>query len=61
MPDKNSLMFRDGEKRIDYVLAYTDLKDERDVQKREAFHKQLQDDGLLLEFEDKRVRLSHYV
>lgn len=48
-------MFRDGERLIDYVLAYTDLKDEGHEQKRDKFHTALQVEGLELEIEDKKV------
>lgn len=58
-------MFRDGERYIDYVLAYADLKDEHDTAKRDAFHKALEDDhGLELEHEDKKVLtddLNHWL
>ena len=56
MPDRNTLQFRDGERYIDYVLAYTDLKDEHDAAKREAFHEALEKEGLELEHEDKKVK-----
>lgn len=50
-------MFRDGERRIDYVLAYTDLKEEDKIGKREEFHKGLIAAGLEMEIEPKRVSL----
>lgn len=49
------MMFRDGERRIDYILAYNDTKDEDLEHKRDEYHNTLIKDGLELEIEDKQV------
>ncbi|XP_067946749.1 anoctamin-4-like isoform X2 [Watersipora subatra] len=54
VPDRESLMFRDGERRIDYVLAYQDIKDAEDIEKREKFFEELKEKGVELEIEDKK-------
>ena len=48
-------MFRDGERKIDYVLAYRDLEDESRNEKRVRFLTALREEGLELEIEDKKV------
>ena len=50
------MFFRDGERRIDFVLAYHDTEKTEKIRKREIFEKNLQDEGLELELEDKKVR-----
>lgn len=48
-------MFRDGERKIDYVLAYKDLEDESKGEKQLRFLAALREEGLELEIEDKKV------
>lgn len=58
------MYFRDGKRRIDFVLAYTEKDDisgkdaEKEAKKkerREMFELNLKEEGLELEYEDKRV------
>lgn len=55
MPDSDTLLFRDGERKIDYILAYVDCDSDK-MSKRESFENALKEEGLELETEDKRVR-----
>lgn len=52
---RETLFFRDGTRRIDYILAFTDTDDPKKVEKRELFEKNLSGEGLELEYEDKQV------
>ncbi|XP_022244136.1 anoctamin-5-like isoform X2 [Limulus polyphemus] len=54
---KNTLYFRDGKRRIDFVLVYKDLSDPQKEEKRKIFEANLKEEGLELELEDKS--LSH--
>ncbi len=60
------MFFRDGKRRIDFVLAFSEREDKptknKDVEresrrreKRELFEKNLAAEGLELEYEDKKV------
>ncbi len=44
--------------RIDYVLVYTDELDQKGTTKRESYEQNLRDNGLVLETEDKAVRMG---
>lgn len=55
--EKATLVFRDGKRKIDYVLAY-EPEDEEDLkkeQRRKTFEKNLVEEGLELEHEGKEV------
>ena len=55
--EKATLFFRDGKKKIDYVLAYEpgDNEDVKKQQRRKTFEKNLIEEGLELEHEGKEV------
>ena len=55
---RNSLKFRDGERQIDFVLVYGETEDPKKKERRETFEQNLQEEGLELEYEDKKVSLS---
>lgn len=50
---KDSVYFRDGVRRIDFVLSYIDEKEERKQERRKQYETNLQKAGLELELEDK--------
>lgn len=53
-PNKDTVFFRDGVRRIDFVLSYVDDKDgEKKQERRRAFEANLEKAGLELETEDK--------
>ncbi|XP_031702257.1 anoctamin-5-like isoform X2 [Anarrhichthys ocellatus] len=53
-PNKDTVFFRDGVRRIDFVLSYVDDKDgEKKQERRRAFEANLKKEGLELETEDK--------
>ena len=54
---KETLFFRDKRRRIDFVLAYKEGKDEdgKHQARRETFENNLKEEGLELEYEDKKV------
>ena len=52
---RETLFFRDGVRRIDYILAFTDTEDPKKLERRETFEKNLHEEGLELEYEDKQV------
>ncbi|XP_069029878.1 anoctamin-5b isoform X2 [Embiotoca jacksoni] len=53
-PNKDTVFFRDGVRRIDFVLSYVDDKDgEKKQERRRAFEANLEKVGLELETEDK--------
>ncbi|KAM6950957.1 anoctamin-5b isoform 1-T1 [Lycodopsis pacificus] len=53
-PNKDTVFFRDGVRRIDFVLSYVDDKDgEKKQERRRAFEANLEKEGLALETEDK--------
>ena len=62
------MFFRDGKRRIDYVLAFTEKEDKpsgkdaekesKKKEKRELFEENLRKEGLELEYEDKKVSCS---
>ncbi|XP_017260946.1 anoctamin-5b isoform X2 [Kryptolebias marmoratus] len=52
-PNRDTVFFRDGVRRIDFVLSYVDDKDERKQERRKEFEKNLEKAGLELETEDK--------
>ena len=58
---RETLFFRDGVRRIDYVLAFTEKENDKDAEKkkekRETFERNLEEEGLQLEYEDKKVSL----
>lgn len=49
------MFFRDGKRRIDFVLSYQDSDKHEKTTKREVFEKNLAEEGLELEYEDKKV------
>ena len=51
-----TLYFRDNRRLIDFVLVYKDSDDPDDSKKRKTFERNLQEEGLELETEDKSVR-----
>ena len=57
--EKATLFFRDGKRKIDFVLAYEPDEEDEDEEKkryrRSTFEKNIVDDGLILEHEDKEV------
>ncbi|MED6279215.1 Anoctamin-5 [Characodon lateralis] len=54
---KDSVFFRDGVRRIDFVLSYVDDKDcEKKQERRRIYEANLKKAGLELETEDKSVR-----
>ncbi|MEQ2202087.1 Anoctamin-5, partial [Xenoophorus captivus] len=54
---KDSVFFRDGARRIDFVLSYVDDKDcEKKQERRRIYEANLKKAGLELETEDKSVR-----
>ena len=57
--EKATLFFRDGKRKIDFVLAYEPHEEDEDEEKkryrRSTFEKNIVDDGLILEHEDKEV------
>ncbi|XP_024152146.1 anoctamin-5b isoform X1 [Oryzias melastigma] len=52
-PNRDTVFFRDGVRRIDFVLSYVDDKDEKKQERRRAFEANLEKTGLQLETEDK--------
>ncbi|XP_038139835.1 anoctamin-5-like isoform X1 [Cyprinodon tularosa] len=52
-PNRDTVFFRDGVRRIDFVLSYVDDKDERKQERRKTFEANLANEGLHLETEDK--------
>ncbi|KAM4597065.1 anoctamin-5b isoform 2-T2 [Fundulus diaphanus] len=52
-PNRDTVFFRDGVRRIDFVLSYVDDKDEKKQERRKAFEANLEKTGLELETEDK--------
>ncbi|XP_072527052.1 anoctamin-5b isoform X1 [Salminus brasiliensis] len=55
--DKDSVYFRDGKRRIDFVLSYVDDKDgDKKAERRRLFESNLEKAGLELETEHKSVR-----
>uniref|UniRef100_A0A3P9HUS4 Anoctamin n=1 Tax=Oryzias latipes TaxID=8090 RepID=A0A3P9HUS4_ORYLA len=52
-PTRDTVFFRDGVRRIDFVLSYVDDKDEKKQERRRAFEANLEKIGLQLETEDK--------
>ncbi|XP_013888130.1 anoctamin-5 isoform X2 [Austrofundulus limnaeus] len=52
-PNRDTVFFRDGVRRIDFVLSYVDDKDERKQERRREFEANLEKAGLELETEDK--------
>ncbi|XP_037551308.1 anoctamin-5b [Nematolebias whitei] len=52
-PNRDTVFFRDGVRRIDFVLSYVDDKDERKQERRKEFEANLEKSGLELETEDK--------
>ncbi|KAI4872191.1 hypothetical protein NFI96_031019 [Prochilodus magdalenae] len=50
---KDSVYFRDGKRRIDFVLSYVEDRDERKQERRRQFEANMQNAGLELELEDK--------
>ncbi|KAM4593137.1 anoctamin-5b isoform 1-T1 [Odontesthes bonariensis] len=52
-PNRDTVFFRDGVRRIDFVLSYVDDKDERKQERRREFEANLEKTGLELETEDK--------
>lgn len=58
VPDKNTMHFRDGTRRIDYILAYPHIeegKGDQKLQKQKRFRDSLEEEGLQVELEDKKV------
>jgi len=59
-----TLLFRDGERKIDFVLCYQDCDDQKKTDRRDRFEKNLEKEGLELEREDKKHSQdgrTHYV
>ena len=52
---RETLFFRDGIRRIDFVLAYKDNLEDHKLDKRVTFEKNLEEEGLEIEYEDKLV------
>ena len=52
---RQTLYFRDGKRKIDFILAYQDTEDGKKVYKRSLFEQNLRKEGLELEQEDKKV------
>ncbi|KAM9765042.1 anoctamin-5b isoform 1-T1 [Menidia menidia] len=52
-PNRDTVFFRDGVRRIDFVLSYVDDKDEKKQERRREFEANLEKIGLELETEDK--------
>ncbi|KAM6942860.1 anoctamin-5b [Xenentodon cancila] len=52
-PNRDTVFFRDGVRRIDFVLSYVDDKDERKQERRREFEANLKKKGLELETVDK--------
>lgn len=53
--EKATLFFRDGVKKIDYILAYEPDDDPKKEERRRTFQKNLVEEGLELEHEGKEV------
>ncbi|XP_047219717.1 anoctamin-5b isoform X2 [Girardinichthys multiradiatus] len=51
--NRDTVFFRDGVRRIDFVLSYVDDKDERKQERRKEFEANLEKEGLELETENK--------
>lgn len=55
----NDLFFKDGKRRIDFVLAYrkqeSEEREEKRVKKRQNFEANLLEEGLQLEYENSEV------
>uniref|UniRef100_A0A8C5GQI3 Anoctamin n=1 Tax=Gouania willdenowi TaxID=441366 RepID=A0A8C5GQI3_GOUWI len=59
-PNKDTVFFRDGVRRIDFVLSYLDDKDgEKKQERRREFEANLEKQGLELETEDKSDSKDH--
>ncbi|KAK2853960.1 hypothetical protein Q5P01_006621 [Channa striata] len=59
-PNKDTVFFRDGVRRIDFVLSYVDDKDgEKKQERRREFEANLEKAGLELETEDKADSKDH--
>uniref|UniRef100_A0A8C6P2S4 Anoctamin n=1 Tax=Nothobranchius furzeri TaxID=105023 RepID=A0A8C6P2S4_NOTFU len=58
-PNRDTVFFRDGVRRIDFVLSYIDDKDERKQERRREFEANLEKEGLELETEDKSDSKDH--
>ncbi|XP_054900801.1 anoctamin-5b isoform X1 [Poeciliopsis prolifica] len=58
-PNRDTVFFRDGVRRIDFVLSYVDDKDERKQERRKEFEANLLKEGLELETEDKSEAKDH--
>uniref|UniRef100_A0A8B9HQX1 Anoctamin n=1 Tax=Astyanax mexicanus TaxID=7994 RepID=A0A8B9HQX1_ASTMX len=50
---KDSVYFRDGKRRIDFVLSYVEDKEDRKQERRKLYEENMQKAGLELELEDK--------
>ena len=55
------MFFRDGVRRIDFILAYRDEEDPEKTKQRETYEKNLQEEGLELEVENKKVNIKWLV
>ena len=61
--DGADLYFRDGQRRIDYVLAYRRGDSEKDVRranKRVEFEKNLLEEGIEIEVEEPQVKTDNH-
>ncbi|KAG7246715.1 hypothetical protein CRUP_012841, partial [Coryphaenoides rupestris] len=59
---KDSVFFRDGVRRIDFILSYVEDRDgERKQERRREFEANLEKAGLELETEDKSVSGSTFL
>ena len=52
---RETMFFRDGKRRIDFVLAYHESEKYEREQRRKLFEENLKKEGLELEYEDKKV------
>ncbi|XP_076372958.1 anoctamin-5-like [Tachypleus tridentatus] len=52
---RSTLYFRDGKRKIDFILVYKDLSDPQKEEKRRIFEGNLKEEGLELELEDKSL------
>lgn len=53
-----TLYFRDKKSKIDYILAYEDEQDEKKKERRKQFQENLEEEGLILEFEEKENSIN---